>query len=110
MLKIAKYLTVACLVLVSVSAYSLPVINKPAPEFTATDSDGKQVSLKDFKGKKVILEWTNNECPFVVKHYGGNMQALQKQYPDEKVVWLSVISSAKGKQGYVDGKGANKLH
>jgi len=74
------------------------------------DSNGKQVSLKDFAGKKVILEWTNNECPFVKKHYdSGNMQALQKDFTGEDVVWLSVISSAKGKQGYVDGTGANKL-
>lgn len=102
--------TTAALSLFSVGVFAMPSINKAAPEFTAIDSNGKKVSLKDFTGKKVILEWTNNECPFVVKHYGSdNMQSLQKKYPDEEVVWLSVISSAEGKQGYVDGKGANKL-
>ncbi len=91
-------------------AYAVPAVNQAAPQFSAIDSNGKTVNLKDFAGKKVILEWTNNECPFVVKHYSSqNMQGLQDKYTDEDVVWLSVISSAKGKQGYVDGKGANKL-
>lgn len=94
----------------SLSAIAVPAINESAPGFTAMDSNGKEVSLKDFAGKKVILEWTNDQCPFVQKHYdSGNMQSLQKQYPDDDVVWLSVISSAEGKQGYVDGAGANKL-
>ncbi len=83
---------------------------RPAPEFTATDSNGKSVKLTDFKGRTVVLEWTNDGCPYVRKHYGsGNMQALQKAAADKGVVWLSVISSAKGEQGYVDGGGANKL-
>lgn len=86
------------------------VIDHPAPNFSVKDSNGKTVSLKDFAGKKVILEWTNNECPFVEKHYGsGNMQGLQKKFTDEGLVWLSVISSAEGKQGYVDGAAANEL-
>lgn len=109
MLKMINVFTVIFISLVSVGAFSLPVINKPAPEFSATDSNGKQVTLQALKGKKVILEWTNNECPFVEKHYAGNMQALQKKYPDEEVVWLSVISSAEGKQGHVNGKAANAL-
>lgn len=90
--------------------YAVPSINKPAPDFTAMDSNGNKVSLKDFAGKKVILEWTNDQCPFVKKHYdSANMQDLQKKYTREGAVWLSVVSSAQGKQGYVDGKGANKL-
>lgn len=109
MLKIKTLLTAVSLAVFSLTAFAVPTINKAAPEFTAIDSNGKKVSLKDFAGKKVILEWTNNECPFVVKHYTGNMQDLQKKYPDEEVVWLSVISSAEGQQGYVDGAGANKL-
>ncbi len=108
----ALKLIVASALLVSLSgvALAVPAVNKPAPDFTAIDSNGKTVNLKDFAGKKVILEWTNADCPFVKKHYNSdNMQGLQTKYTEDDVVWLSVISSAKGKQGYVDGKGANKL-
>jgi hypothetical protein len=81
-----------------------------APDFTLTDSNGQSVSLSDYDGKQVVLEWTNHDCPFVRKHYSsGNMQATQKAITDEGVVWLSVISSAPGKQGYVDGAEANAL-
>jgi peroxiredoxin len=81
-----------------------------APDFAATDSNGKAVKLSDFKGKTVVLEWTNHDCPYVRKHYGsGNMQALQADATSQGVVWLSVISSAKGQQGYVEGLEANKL-
>jgi peroxiredoxin len=86
------------------------VIGQPAPEFTALDSNGATQKLSDYKGKVVVLEWTNNECPFVVKHYNsGNMQATQKKAVDAGVVWLSVISSAPEKQGHVDGAKANEL-
>ncbi|MGZ3695569.1 MAG: thioredoxin family protein [Bdellovibrionota bacterium] len=72
----------------------------PAPDFTAHDSKGKTVKLSDYKGKTVVLEWLNYGCPFIKKHYGsGNMQALQAEAEKKGVVWLSVISSAKGKQG-----------
>lgn len=85
-------------------------IGQPAPAFSATDSNGKTHSLADYKGKFVVMEWTNNDCPFVKKHYSSNnMQTLQKTYGEKGVVWLSVISSAPGKQGHVDGKGANEL-
>lgn len=85
-------------------------IGKPAPAFSLTDSNGKKVSLSDFGGKYVVLEWTNDQCPFVEKHYGsGNMQSLQKELSGKGVAWLSVISSAPGKQGHVDGAGANEL-
>ncbi len=84
-------------------------INAPAPEFSATDSNGKAHSLSAYKGKIVVLEWTNNGCPFVAKHYGsGNMQSLQKKYTGQGVVWLTVVSSAPGTQGYVDSAEANQ--
>jgi peroxiredoxin len=85
-------------------------IGAPAPGFTLADSTGKSVSLADFKGKTVVLEWTNHECPYVRKHYGGqNMQALQKKWTGQGVVWLTVISSMPGSQGYVTAEQANKL-
>lgn len=87
-----------------------PAIGKPAPSFAATDADGRPVSLADYKGKTVVLEWTNDECPFVRKHYGGqNMQALQKKWTAKDVVWLTIISSPPGEQGYADGPKAKKL-
>jgi peroxiredoxin len=74
----------------------------PAPAFSAPDIAGKTVSLGDYAGKIVILEWTNDGCPFVGKHYNsGNMQALQRRYTGEGDVWLTIASSAPGEQGYV---------
>lgn len=91
-------------------AFAEPKVGKAAPDFTAVDSNGKSHSLADFRGKTVVLEWTNHGCPFVQKHYGtGNMQALQREAMDKDVVWLSVISSAPGRQGYVEGVEANRL-
>jgi peroxiredoxin len=85
-------------------------IGAPAPAFTLTDSNGRALSLADFKGKTVVLEWTNHDCPYVGKHYrGNNMQALQKKWTGQGVVWLSVISSAPGLQGHVSAQQANKL-
>ncbi|WP_430913248.1 redoxin domain-containing protein [Methylobacterium sp. sgz302541] len=85
-------------------------IGKPAPAFEAMDADGRSVRLSDFKGRTVVLEWTNHDCPFVRKHYeSGAMQALQKRWTERGVVWLSVISSAPGEQGAVDGAGAKRL-
>ncbi len=79
-------------------------VDQPAPDFTLTDSNGKPHSLSDFKGKWVVLEWVNFGCPFVRKHYdSGNMQSLQKSYTGKGIVWLSVCSSAPGKQGYFEG-------
>ena len=73
-----------------------------APVFSAPDIAGKTVSLSDYAGKIVILEWTNDGCPFVGKHYdSGNMQALQRKYTGEGDVWLTIASSAPGEQGYV---------
>jgi peroxiredoxin len=79
------------------------VVGEPAPAFTnVMTHDGKKVSLADYRGKHVVLEWFNKDCPFVRKHYGaGNMQALQKQFTKKGVQWLAVISSAEGKQGFM---------
>lgn len=80
-----------------------------APDFSMSSSEGKKIQLKDLKGKVVVLEWLNHGCPFVRKHYdSGNMQAIQKQFTDQGVVWLSIISSAPGKQGYSTPEKANE--
>ena len=85
-------------------------VGEPAPSFSLVGEDGKTHSLADYKGRIVVLEWTNAECPFVKKHYsGGNMQSLQKTYTGKDVVWLSLISSAPGKQGHVDGAAAARI-
>jgi peroxiredoxin len=92
------------------TAYAAPEIGKPAPDFTAMDSNGKTVKLGDYRGKVVVLEWTNDGCPYVQKHYSTkNMQSLQKDAAAKGVVWLSVISSAPGEEGYVKGDEANQL-
>jgi len=80
------------------------------PEFTLLDSNGNQISLLEFKGKTIILEWTNHGCPFVAKHYSsGNMQNTQKNAKKFGAVWVSIISSAPGTQGYVISEEANNL-
>lgn len=82
----------------------------PAPDFTAVDSNGRQVTLSSFKGKTVVLEWTNHLCPYTAKHYNaGNMQAHQREAAAKGVVWLTIVSSAPGTQGYVTAKEANDL-
>jgi len=76
-------------------------VGEAAPEFTLQAADGETHSLSDFDGKYVVLEWLNFGCPFVQKHYeSGNMQQLQETYTEKDVVWLSIVSSAEGKQGY----------
>ena len=77
-------------------------VGQAAPDFSATDALGKTRTLSDFKGKHVVLEWTNPGCPFVVKHYGGNMQALQKEFTARGVVWLSVNSTSKDAYDYLE--------
>lgn len=77
-------------------------VGDPAPTFTAKDSRGKTESLSDYRGKYVVLEWHNQGCPFTRKHYAsGNMQMLQREWTSKGVVWFTVISSARGQQGYV---------
>ncbi len=96
--------------LVTATAYAAPEAGKPAPDFAAVDSNGKTIRLSDFRGKTVVLEWTNDGCPYVKKHYSSNnMQTLQKEETAKGVVWLTVISSAPGAQGYLTGDEANKL-
>lgn len=74
----------------------------PAPAFSAKDISGQLVSIDNYRGKTVILEWTNNGCPFVGKHYNsGNMQALQRRFTAEGAFWLTIASSAPGQEGYV---------
>ena len=91
-------------------AFAQANVGAQAPAFTAADTNGRTVSLADLKGKTVVLEWTNHQCPYVGKHYrGNNMQALQKKWTAQNVVWLSVISSAPGTEGYVSAEQANKL-
>ncbi len=84
-------------------------VGEAAPAFTGTTAEGKTVSLSDYAGKVVVLEWHNKGCPFVVKHYeSGNMQALQKELTAKDVVWLTINSSAEGEQGYEAGADALK--
>lgn len=88
-----------------------PVVGQPAPAFTGAAAEGGALSLADLRGKTVILEWTNHECPFVQKHYeSGNIPKLQKQAASQGIVWLQVISSGTGKQGFVDAAAAKKLN
>ncbi len=90
------------------TSLNLARVNEPAPDFTGVDSNGVSHTLSDYKGKVVVLEWTNHECPFVGKHYSsGNMQDLQAEATAKDVVWLSIVSSAPGQQGHVDGPEAN---
>ena len=96
--------------LVSSTALAAPKVGQPAPDFVGVDSQGKSHKLSDLKGKTVVLEWTNHDCPYVRKHYGaGNMQKTQKAARNDGVIWLSVISSAPGRQGHVEGAQADEL-
>ncbi|MFT3808007.1 redoxin domain-containing protein [Arenimonas sp.] len=85
------------------AAAATAAVGKPAPAFALIDSTGKKHALADYAGKTVVLEWNNPECPFVKKHYGaGNMQAQQRAATAAGVVWLTINSSADGKQGHMD--------
>ena len=104
---------IACLGLISFAhapAHAAAITGEAAPAFSALDTHANPITLDGLKGKIVVLEWTNDGCPFVRKHYdGGNMQKTQAAVAGDDVVWISVISSAEGKQGYVDAEGANKI-
>ena len=101
---------VSSIIFFTQSFYGYVNNNELAPNFKLTDSYGQEISLNSFKGKKVILEWTNHGCPFVAKHYKtGNMQETQNFAIEEKAVWLTIISSAPGTQGYVTPEEANML-
>jgi hypothetical protein len=83
-------------------------VGQPAPDFTGTASNNQAYHLTDYRGKFVVLEWHNNGCPYTQKHYkSGNMQKLQKQWTAQGVVWFTILSSAPGKQGYMDANGEN---
>lgn len=108
-MRIAALTSFAAL-LFAASAAAAPKLGEPAPAFTLPGSDGKSHALSQYQGKYVVLEWTNHECPFVRKHYtSGNMQGLQKELTGKGAVWLSIVSSAKGKQGHVDAQTAAEL-
>ena len=108
--KLAQYLLLSLLTVFSLAAHAGVSVGQPAPDFTGIDSNGNQHTLSQYKGKTVVLEWTNHDCPYVKKHYNsGNMQTLQKQATADGVVWLSIISSSPGKQGHVSGGKANDL-
>lgn len=99
----------ALLLALSMPAFTAAAVKvgKPAPDFELVNQSGDKVSLSDYPGRTVVLEWTNHQCPFVGKHYdSGNMQGLQEKYTDRGVVWLSIISSAPGKQGYLTAEQA----
>jgi peroxiredoxin len=100
----------AILLLATAPSQAEPKVGAPAPAFSAVNSEGKTVKLSDFSGKTIVLEWTNDGCPYVRKHYGsGNMQALQKKWTEQGIIWLSVISSPPGEEGFADGARANSL-
>ncbi|EWH12075.1 thiol-disulfide isomerase-like protein [Catenovulum agarivorans DS-2] len=109
-MKVKQYLSLAALAFISCFARAEIHIDAIAPNFSLTNEQGQTVSLSDYQGKYVVLEWTNHQCPYVEKHYNsGNMQSLQKKYTDDGVVWLSIISSAPGKQGHVSSNQAIEL-
>jgi len=92
------------------SAASSAKVGAPAPPFTLASASGPGVTLGDLRGKLVVLEWTNHDCPYVRKHYDTqNMQALQKEATGQGIVWLTIISSAPGTQGHVTAAQANEL-
>lgn len=111
--RLAKTILISAMLLVGIAALALSqeagkeaatasvAIDQPAPDFALKDINGKEHKLSDFRGKYVVLEWVNYDCPFVKKHYSsGNMQKLQSTYVKKDVVWLSICSSAPGKQGH----------
>lgn len=84
-------------------------VGEAAPDFQAVDINGKPVKLSDYRGKLVVLEWTNRDCPFVRKHYeSGNMQTLQRSITGQDAVWLTIISSAEGEQGWFTPEAASE--
>lgn len=108
-----KKTIITCISFLVGSVFSLSAgvtTGEPAPDFTLTDTHGETHSLSDFEGKYVVLEWVNHQCPFVVRHYSpGNMQALQREVTGNGGVWLTINSSAVGKQGYTTPEEANAL-
>ncbi len=103
-------ITASSLIATTLLAADAPPVGSTAPAFTLSDAKGQKHSLADYKGKYVVLEWFNPECPFVKKHYGsGNMQNLQKEFTTKGVVWLTVDSNAPGTQGNLTAEQAEKI-
>ena len=97
---IKQSLFALALLVAPIGAHAAVEIGQPAPDFIGTDYQGNEVKLSDYKGKNVVLEWTNHQCPYVIKHYDSkNMQNAQKEAVEEGAVWLTIVSSAEGKQG-----------
>lgn len=112
MMKIYSVLILLLLWTIPTLASAKIPTGESVPDLSLTDSNGQNYNLADFAGKTVVLEWTNHDCPYVKKHYNSkykNMQILQAEAAEEDIVWLSVISSAPGKQGHVTGAQANEL-
>ena len=100
----------SCVASTALFAAESPAVGTTAPDFSVTDSKGKTQSVSQYKGKYVVLEWFNPECPFVKKHYGGgNMQNLQKEFTDKGVVWLTIDSNAPGTEGNLTPEDAQKI-
>jgi len=103
-------LTLVSLTTTTLFAADSPPVGAAAPEFSLSDASGKTHSLSEYKGKYVVLEWFNPECPFVKKHYGsGNMQKLQAEYTGKGVVWLTIDSNAPGFEGNISPEQAQKV-
>jgi len=101
---------VSALVGSMIYAAGVPPVGTAAPDFSLTDSSGNTHSLSQYKGKYVVLEWFNPECPFVKKHYGSdNMQKLQQEYTSKGVVWLTIDSNAPGTEGNMTPEQAQKI-
>src|SRR5438046_7663723 len=98
------------LIATAVFALDPPPVSSAAPDFSLTDARGKTHSLSQYKGKFVVLEWFNPQCPFVKKHYGsGNMQKVQNEYTSKGVVWLTIDSSAPGTEGNITPEEAERI-
>jgi len=103
-------ITFASFIAGAVFAFDPQTVGSAAPDFSLTDARGKTHSLSQYKGKYVVLEWFNPECPFVKKHYGsGNMQKLQQEYTGKGVVWLTIDSNAPGTEGNLTAEQAEKI-
>lgn len=103
-------LSVTAVALMGFSPAPVAEVGKAAPGFSLPGASGKTQSLDAYKGKWVVLEWTNHDCPVVVRHYNsGNMQATQKWAKEKGAVWLQVVSSAPGKQGHIDAAQAKQI-
>lgn len=109
--KMIQLFSAALILGLAASVTAAPQIGQPAPDFSVVDTQGQMHSLADFAGQTVVLEWTNHDCPFVVKHYSsGNMQDQQRlARNDHDVTWLTVISSKPGSQGHVSPDQADEL-